>query len=424
MLKKFLRWFNVPHSPDMDPMNFRNVQIDAVGVGLASAAAPFLSVFLTRLGASTLQVGLLTTMPAITGLLLSMPLGQFLQTKRDIVPWFSSARLLVLSGYLFTGLITILLPSEWSIFGILLIWALATIPQTVVNITFSVVMNSVAGPAGRYELMTHRWSVLGFTSAVTVIIVGQLLDNIVFPLNYQVVFIALSIGGLISFIFSRRLRLREIQKPTSIKAQKFHEQFREMVNLITSEKPFVNFILIRFIFLSGTTMATPLLPLYFVRVLNASDAWISFINTAQTVILIMGYFFWTRQSRLRGSTFVLLATTFGVSLYPIMTGMTSNIWPIPFYAGIFGIFNAGLNLVLFDELMKRIPIEYSATFVAAGQSIQYLSSIVAPLLGTWLAESFGFSTALILSGIVSLIGFGLFANENVRWPRSKVRKTA
>jgi hypothetical protein len=29
--------------------NFRNVQIDAVGVGLASAAAPFLPVFLARL---------------------------------------------------------------------------------------------------------------------------------------------------------------------------------------------------------------------------------------------------------------------------------------------------------------------------------------------------------------------------------------
>jgi hypothetical protein len=40
--------------------NFLLVQFDAVGVGLATAAAPFLPVFLARLGASNLQVGLLT----------------------------------------------------------------------------------------------------------------------------------------------------------------------------------------------------------------------------------------------------------------------------------------------------------------------------------------------------------------------------
>ena len=51
----------------MQERNKRYVQIDAVGVGTASAAAPFLPVFLTRLGATPVQVGLLTSMPGITG---------------------------------------------------------------------------------------------------------------------------------------------------------------------------------------------------------------------------------------------------------------------------------------------------------------------------------------------------------------------
>ena len=56
--------------------NFRNVQIDAVGVGLASAAAPFLPVFLARLGASNFQVGLLTSMPGVAGLVLAFFVGR------------------------------------------------------------------------------------------------------------------------------------------------------------------------------------------------------------------------------------------------------------------------------------------------------------------------------------------------------------
>ena len=162
----FYRWFNIPqNAPEMDRTNFRNVQIDAVGVGLASTAAPFLPVLLTRLGASTFQISMLTFMPAMTGLVLALPLGQFMQSRKNIVPWFSFARLAVLSSYGFTGLIVIFLPQAQAIFGILGLWALATIPQTILSITFSVVMNQVAGSSGRYELMTHRWSLLGLTNA-------------------------------------------------------------------------------------------------------------------------------------------------------------------------------------------------------------------------------------------------------------------
>ncbi|HQN45312.1 MAG TPA: hypothetical protein PLA25_14340, partial [Anaerolineaceae bacterium] len=78
--------------------NYINVQVDGVGVGLANAASPFLPVFLARLQASSYEIGLLSSMPAITGLLLSIPLGQFLQTRRNVVPWYSVARVLVIAG--------------------------------------------------------------------------------------------------------------------------------------------------------------------------------------------------------------------------------------------------------------------------------------------------------------------------------------
>lgn len=132
LIRNLLRWFTVPQSsPEMNQRNFINVQIDAVGVGLASAANPFLPVFLARLGASTFQIGLLTTMPALTGLLLAIPLGQFLQSRRNIVPWFSLARLTIFSGYALTGIVSMLLPDTFSVFSILTIWALVTVPQTI-----------------------------------------------------------------------------------------------------------------------------------------------------------------------------------------------------------------------------------------------------------------------------------------------------
>jgi MFS family permease len=72
------------------------------------------------------------------------------------------------------------------------------------------------------------------------------------------------------------------------------------------------------------------------------------------------------------------------------------------------LFQAGLDLVFFDELMKTVPSEYSATFVALAQSMQYLSMIIAPLLGTWLANYIGLGGALWLSAGLRLFGFLLF----------------
>jgi hypothetical protein len=82
---------------------------------------------------------------------------------------------------------------------------------------------------------------------------------------------------------------------------------------------------------------------------------------------------------------------------------------IALYAGLAGIFQAGMDLVFFDELMRTVPVEYSATFVSLAQSLQYASSFLAPLVGTALAGQIGLSGALLVSALLRLLGFGLFA---------------
>jgi predicted MFS family arabinose efflux permease len=393
---------------DIHERNKRYVQIDAIGVGTANAAAPFLPVFLTRLGASAVQIGLLTSMPGFTGFILALWVGRFLQRQRNVVPWFSLSRLMVISAYALTGIVPFFVPDNILIYVILFIWALVTLPQTMVAIGFSVVMNAVSGPEGRYDLMSRRWSILGITTAIAVAIAGLILDRVGFHLNYQVVFIGLSLGGLVSYYFSSRIQIPDVEPvPLSSKGT-IKSSAHEYFHLIRQEPAFVSFTLKRFVYLFGITLATPLFPLYFVRELNASDAWIGFVYTAQTAVLVVGYFFWTRQSRKRGSRFVLLATTFSVALYPGLVALTNNQTLIFILASVAGIFQAGIDLVFFDELMKTIPPSYSPTFVSLAQSITYLAAILAPLVGTYLSVQIGITGALIFSTVIRLIGFILF----------------
>ncbi len=410
MIARLVDWVTNPKSsPNIDKRNFLYVQIDGIGVAMGGAAAQFLPIYLTRLNSTAFEVSLLTTMPAITGMLLALILGRFLQRQRSVVPWFSAARLATISCYALTGLISLIVPPDYVVSAILVIWAFATLPQTVVNIAFSVVMNAVAGPEGRYELMTHRWSILGATTSLTVLAIGQILDRITFPLNYQIVFMALSLGGLISYYFSSHIRIPESEPPKETQSNSIKAIIQGYTSQVAREKPFMSFITKRFVFLTGVSLAAPLFPLYFVRVIQASDAWISAINTSQTAILIFGYFFWSRQTRKHGSRRVLVLTTLGLGLYPIIVAILTQSWQIAIFAGMAGIFQGGLDLVFFDELMRTVPPEYSATFIAFAQSIQYFSSVVSPTIGSALAGWVGIPAALILAGVVRLCASAMFA---------------
>jgi hypothetical protein len=408
---QFLTWSVAP--PDVTGVqrrNFINVQIDGIGVGLASAAAPFLPVLLTRLGASNLQVGLLTAMPAITGLLLSLAIGQFLQRQRQVVPWYSRARFVFIMSYGLTGLALIVFPAPLRVPAVLAIWALATLPSILVNVCFSVVMNSIAGPKGRYELMSRRWSVLGTTSALTVALAGQLLERLPFPFNYEVVFLALSAGGLISLYFSSHLQLPDAVPPAAASGSGLspRRQVREMLGMLRGQPAFSAFVAKRFIFLSGIALAAPIFPLYFVHVAKATDAQIGLISTAQGLTLLVGYRLWTRLSQARGARLVLLCTTLGLGLFPLVVSLTARIELIIGLASLAGIFQAGLDLVFFDELMKTVPPERTALFVSFAQSLQHLSAVASPLIGTLLADAVGLGGALVFSAGVRLLAYILF----------------
>jgi hypothetical protein len=388
--------------------NYRNVQIDAIGVGFSSAAAPFLAVFLTRLGADNFQVGLLSSMPGITGLILAIIVGRFLQTRRKIVPWFSLSRLMVLSCYALTGLVTILIPEKFAVSSTLAIWAFATLPQTALAVAFSVVMNAVAGRDGRYLLLSRRWAILGLTNFLVTLAATQLLGRVIFPLNYEIMFIGLSIGGLISFYFSSRIDLPE-QPPVSLSSStSVKESARDYLALFRSNPSFVSFSSKRFVYLSALALSAPIMPLFLIREVGATDSQIGTINMTFTLVMLAGYIIWPWVSRKRGGRIVLLATTLGMVAYPALTAAVPHVEWIIVFAGVAGFFQSGLDLVFFDELMKTVPPEYTATFISMAQSMQYLSVIIAPLVGTALADVIGLGGALLVSAGLRLLGFLFF----------------
>lgn len=394
--------------------NFRNVQIDGVGVSISNVSAPYLPVFLTRLGASNFQVGLLSSMPGVTGLFLALIVGRFLQTRKNVVPWYGLSRLLVILCYALTGILTLLIAQKYVIIATLAIWAFATLPQTALAVAFSVVMNAVAGPEGRYRLLSRRWAIFGITGVVGTFIVTRVIDLIDFPVNYAVMFMVLSLGGFLSYYFSNQIKIPDQTQSVLSQTGTSTSGLKNYLTLLRANPAFVSFASKRFVYFSALMLSLPVMPLYYVREVHATDSQIGTISMTMSLVMLVGYFMWPRFSAKFGGRFVLLATTFGMIFHPALNAATTRVELVILYAGLAGLFQGGLDLVFFDELMKTVPAEYSATFVSLAQSMQYFSMILAPLLGTWLANYIGLSGALWLSAGLRLIGFVLFLRKDIR----------
>lgn len=390
--------------------NVRNVIVDGIGVGLVVGVGTFLPVFLVRLGASSFLVGLLTSLPAFTGALLGLPVGRMLERQRNIVPWYSGSRVWVLLSYALFGLLPFIVPQAFVPATIIGIWALVTIPSTIVNVTFPLVMGGVAGPERRFYLMSLRWSTLGLSTAVGVMLIGQILERIAFPLNYQLVFIASFAGGLLSYVFSRSIVLPDNPPPPAHERRiSWGRQLREGWQGFLATPAFARFVGSAFVFRSGIAMALPLFPLYWVREVHASDAWIGIISTANSVVLMVAYFTWSVWARRFGNRRALLITSMGMSFYPLLTAVTPVMGLLAFFAGLVGFFSAGNDLVNFDLALSTCPKEHQATYIAFNQTTQNIALFLFPIVGTLLADMVGLRAALVVASGLRLLGVGMYA---------------
>jgi hypothetical protein len=407
-----------PSGPALEIHNYRITRGDAIAMGVVNASVPFVPVFIARLGGSPLEVSLLIAIPAVSGFLLAIPVGQFLQSRRRIVSWYSRSRMIAHLAYASAAIAVLVAPREAVVPVILVIWAFAAIPSTIGIVSFPVVMDGAAGPRGRYDLMSRRWSIMGLTTAVSVGAIGVILTALPFPANYQVVFVGFSVAGLVSYHFSRQFRLPEADQREAEARQPVIDRVRAMVGTVRSEPAFLRFCLRRQVYVFGSLLVLPLIPLYYVRVVLAPDIWIGVIATVQSLSLLAGYLIWRRQSVERGARFVLLIALLFAALHPAALSLVDGVVVVAVLAGLGAVFMAGVDLSMFDELMRTIPRRYGVTFTSVDTALVNGASIVAPLAGAALAVGVGFPNALRVGSLIALIGFALFALDAIRGGRA------
>jgi hypothetical protein len=391
--------------------NWSLVQADSVFIGIVTAAGTFLPVFLLRLGASANDVGLLTALPALTAFALAIPFGRWLQGRRNIVPWYSRMRLLAWLSYAVMAAVAVVLPRAQAIPVMLAVWGLASLPSTAGLVAFPIVMDGAAGRDGRFDLLGRRWAIAGTTTAIAVALGGQFLDAVAFPANFELFFAMISVAGAGSFLQSSRIVIPDqspVQRAARVQPAR---RLSDLWSLVVANRPFVRFELRSLLYTATIGLSMPVLPLFYVHEVQATDAWIGIIGAASSAGGVLGYLAARQLARRRGAAMTLLPSMLAMALAPAILSAIAWLPAVAAIGFVIGVAGAGVQLAMFDQLMRRIPMEHGVTFTSVDQSVQNVALVLAPNLGGLIAAGIGARDALLVVALVGAAAFASFAWE-------------
>ena len=381
---------------------------------LSAVTNTFVSVFALRLGASSFLIGLRTALPALINVFVQVPAARLVEGEAD------RRRVLLLWQWLmrvpvFFMVFAPLLPEPWRAGSVIGLAVAGAVPTAVATVSFTAVFADIVAPRDRAQVVSVRNALLAATTTATLLVAGQVLDLLPFPLGYQAVFTVSFVSSMVSLYYLARVVVPqsaagapEAEQPRPTAARRKQpglpmDLLRSMQNLLT-HRDLSRFTLAAFVFHWGLYFPIPLYAIYRVRTLGLSEGWIGALSMFESAVTIVAYFAWGRLAQRHSSRFILLAGVLLVSFFPIGTALSSTPVPLLLVSAVAGLAAPAFNLGLFNGLLEVAPAERRATFVAVFNVLMNVAAFVSPLLGTSAADWLGIREALLIGGALRIAG--------------------
>jgi len=368
----------------------------------------FLSVFLVRLGATTLQTSLLTSLPAIVMMLSSIPGGAFIQRQRDLVRLTNVVRIFHRGTVLLAALLPFFV-QENLIEIIIALWTVKAIANALLECSWMAVVAEVIPPKRRARVNGTRWTVMGITTALSLALYGYILEAVAFPLNYQIVFFISFLGGVAGMWYWGKMRIPE-NVPEPQDAGRTRSLRARLGGYVESVKvpAFLRYELTMNILRLALNLPVALYSIYWIRSLGASDLWISWHGTANRVAMIVGYFLWGRIVTRSGHFVPLLVCSLGAGFTPVLTAFIPGQTWLPVVAVVQGFFMTGINLSAFDTFLGACPADRRPTLIAINTMLASLMIFVSPLVGSAISGAIGIRSVFFIAASIHVVAMALF----------------
>ncbi|MBL8098752.1 MAG: MFS transporter [Anaerolineales bacterium] len=390
--------------PEKYRSNFTNLYLDIAWFGvLSGTAVNFLNIYAARLGATGLQIGLLTAGSAIVTLFLAIPAGHWISKRHTGRAVFWSS-ILFRIGYLFWIPLPWIFNAQGQIWSLIVITFLMAIPLTPLGVGFNALFAEAVPDRFRARVAGTRNVTFAIAYMLSSLIAGYILDNTPFTEGYQIIFAIGAFGAAMSSYHIYHVKpLEERTPPLSELLPDSAIKPESTLRLDIWKTPFRKVLLGLLFFHLAQYISTPLYPLYNVNVLHLNDNHIG-IGTAlyySTVLLSS-----TQLGRIVqrfGHKRVTGWGAVGVGFYPLTLAFAQDVFQfylISFFGGfLFALVNGAYANYMLEHIPPHDRPSHLAWYTIVLNFAILASSIAGPLIG----DAIGLTPALILFGVMRFL---------------------
>lgn len=374
--------------------------VSTIAVNLASNFYPIFAISI--LGATNYQVGLISSLPPLVALLMTIPAAIMLnrlETQKKTVAlavlWARILFLLLLS--------VVFLSSTYQSWAFLIIIAAMNIPGTIANVGWQTLISGMIEDNRRGAFFSERNRLLTIVGMVSTLLIGILMKNQTDnAFAYQALFFFAFCIGLLEVFFL--MKHRELPQ-TSSNVQKSYMNWA-----IFKDQGYKWFLLAALCFNFTWQMSWGIFNIYHVRIAHATILWISIFSVACQLVQIFTFPLWKKWAERKSNTLMLVWAALGMALVPFMTVMSTNLFYLTFVQALSGFFISGIVLLLFNLLLEKSPAETRTYCITTYNVLLSFVAFIAPQVGIWMLEIMGVQKSMelnsflrICSGLVFLL---------------------
>ncbi|MEH7484902.1 MFS transporter [Neobacillus drentensis] len=387
--------------------------VSTIAVNLASNFFPIFAISI--LGASNYQVGLISSLPPLVALIMTIPaaimLNRLEQQKKTVAMSVLWARILFvfLAGVLF-------IRSDNQAWAFLIIVALMNVPGTISNIGWQTLISGMIKEDRRGAFFSDRNRLLTIVGMITTLIIGIVMKNQTnHAVAYQLLFLMAFLFGLLEVFFL--MRHKETVQPKMNKEQE--QKNSPMDWSIFKDNGYKWFLITALCFNFSWQMAWGLFNIYNVKYAHATILWISIFSVANQLVQIFTFPLWKKWAEQKSNTLVLVWVAAGMATAPFLTVLSTNLIYLTFVSMTSGFFLSGTMLLLFNLLLEQSPKEKRTYCITTYNVLLSFVAFIAPQIGIWLLEVTGIQKSMNIISILRFISAIVFFLMYVRFMKNK-----
>ncbi|MDR3207329.1 MAG: MFS transporter [Oscillospiraceae bacterium] len=383
------------------------------------------NLFAQRLGATDIQLSLVSALPQLMGLLILLPggiLSDRLKNKRTLL---AAALLCVAFFYGLIAFTPFLPKARLEVFLGLL--ALASAPLVLYNMIWPAYFSDVVTLEQRNYTLTLRSYGTLCISFFSPLITGTLLASAptnAAKISLHQLFFLLAVG----FLFTQWLLLRRVPGGgVTPESKRTLRGYGEVIVQLAKDKRFLGFAGVALFFYLSWHIDWTMYYIGEVNYLHYDEAWLSYISIGNAVVQFVTIPIWSRINRRMGVRLGIIFGALGLSMNPLAmilsTSLPAGVGPTVFLCAHilsgFALATTSLNVV--QNLLQVVPVKNKTLAISLYTMLTTFSNMLMPVMGVRIYTALG-ADLTALHGFFWLV-FGLrlaaAALWALRWLRAR-----